>query len=376
MPSDRKTIDTRELRRQPHRIFMSGLVVLNMFIESCMLGLFVAAGTIELHIALMFAVAAMASSLAFYVFFRKGWNLRLKDKGLLVPQLAVNGLLQLAFILLAPKLTILFLLTLMAFSGYAALEFTPRQYTIGWLLYGVATAITMWLIRDRFGYPGVSGIETALVWLFFFLALRSLTLASARYSRLREKLTEKNRQLEQSLRQIEELASHDQLTGVLNRGSLLKLLETELRRSERTGEVFCFAMLDLDHFKDVNDTYGHPVGDQVLRKVCEIAMQCVRAVDSVGRMGGEEFCILLPSTTLDNGRISLERVREAVGAYDWNSISKGLSVHLSAGVAECALGDTLQTLTKRADDALYRAKHTGRNKVVAASLPHSSLANT
>lgn len=376
MPPDRTTVDAKELRRQPHRIFMSGLVVLNMFIESCMLGLFVAAGTIELHIALLFAVAAMASSLAFYVLFRKGWNLRLQDKGLLVPQLAVNGLLQLAFILLAPRLTILFLLTLMAFSGYAALEFTPRQYSIGWLLYGAATAIIMWLIRDRFGYPGVSGIETALVWLFFFLALRSLTLASARYSRLREKLTEKNRQLEQSLRQIEELASHDQLTGVLNRGSLLKLLETELRRSERSGEPFCFAMLDLDHFKNVNDTCGHPVGDQVLRKVCEIATQCVRAVDSVGRMGGEEFGILLPNTTLDNGRISIERLREAVGVYDWGSISTGLSVHLSAGVAEYALGDTLQTLAKRADDALYRAKHTGGNKVVAASAPQSSLANT
>jgi diguanylate cyclase (GGDEF)-like protein len=216
----------------------------------------------------------------------------------------------------------------------------------------------------------------ALVWLFFFLALRSLTLASARFSRLREKLSEKNRQLEASLRQIEELASHDQLTGVFNRGNLLKLLENELRRSERTGESFCFAMLDLDHFKDVNDTYGHPVGDQVLRKVCEIAMQCVRAVDGVGRMGGEEFGILLPSTSLDNGRVSLERVREAVSSYDWNVIAPGLSVHLSAGVAEYALGDTLQTIAKRADDALYRAKHTGRNKVVAACAPQPSLANT
>jgi diguanylate cyclase (GGDEF)-like protein len=262
----------------------------------------------------------------------------------------------------------------MAFSGYAALEFTPRQYTIGWLLYGASTAVTMWLIRGKFGYPGVSDVEMALVWLFFFLALRSLTLASARFSRLREKLTEKNRQLEESLRQIEELASHDQLTGVLNRGNLLKLLETELRRSERTGEAFCFAMLDLDHFKNVNDTYGHPVGDQVLRKVCEIATQCVRAVDSVGRMGGEEFGILLPSTTLDNGRISLERLREAVGSYDWNSIVQGLAVHLSAGVADYTLGDTLQTITKRADDALYRAKHTGRNKVIAASTPQSSMA--
>lgn len=375
MQPDHPAIDARELRRQPHRVFMSGLVVLNMFIESGMLWLFAAAGTIEPHIALLFTAAGMTSSLAFYAFFRKGLNLRLKDKGLLVPQLVVNGVVQLVFILLAPKLTILFLITLIAFSGYAALEFTPRQYTTGWLLYGAATAITMWMIRSEFDYPGKSGVEMALVWLFFFLALRSLTLASARFSRLREKLSEKNRQLEESLRQIEDLASHDQLTGVLNRGNLLKLLETELRRTERTGEPFCFAMLDLDHFKSVNDTYGHPVGDQVLKKVCEIATQCVRVVDSMGRMGGEEFGILLPNTSLDHGRVSLERVREAVEACGWHAIAPGLSVHLSAGIAEYALGDSLQTIVKRADDALYRAKHTGRNKVIAAAQPQSSLAN-
>ena len=375
MNPDGRPVDAKELRRQPHRIFMSGLVVINALVESGMLGFFSLAGTIEARIALMFTAVSMTTSLAFYVFFRKGWNLQLKDKGLLVPQLAVNAFLQLAFILLAPKLTILFLITLMAFSGYAALEFTPRQYTMGWLLYGASTAVTMWIIRDKFGYPGVSGFETALVWLFFFLALRSLTLASARFSRLREKLTEKNRQLEASLRQIEELASHDQLTGVLNRGNLLKLVETELRRSERTAELFCFAMLDLDHFKNVNDTYGHPVGDQVLKKVCEIATQSVRGMDSVGRMGGEEFGILLPSTALENGRNTLDRLREAVGNHDWNSIAQGLSVHLSAGIAEYTPGDTLQSIAKRADDALYRAKQTGRNKVVAAGSLQASLAN-
>ena len=92
-------------------------------------------------------------------------------------------------------------------------------------------------------------------------------------------------------------------------------------------------------------------------------------------MGGEEFGILLPNTSLDNGRISLDRVREAVEACGWHAIAPGLSVHLSAGIAEYALGDSLQTIVKRADDALYRAKHTGRNKVIAAGQPQSSLAN-
>jgi diguanylate cyclase len=358
--------DPKDLRRQPHRIYMSGLVVFNMLIETGMLAIFAFAGTIDTWVVGAFACCAMPTSIAMHLLFRQGYNLRCKDKGLLVPQLALNAVIQVAFMLLAPKLGLFFMLTMMAFSGYAAPEFSPRRFTVGWLMFGAVTGGAIWLVRDEFGYPGNSALETFATWLFFFLALRSLTLASARFSRLREKLSEKNRQLEESLRRIEELASHDHLTGVYNRGHLMRMLDDELLRSARTGSVFCFAMLDIDHFKAVNDTYGHPVGDEVLKIVCALSGQTLRATDRIGRLGGEEFGILLPDTPLEAGTATIERLNKVVEGYEWDRIAPSLQVHFSAGITCYQAPDTAQKMTKRADDALYRAKDTGRNRVAVA----------
>jgi diguanylate cyclase len=155
--------------------------------------------------------------------------------------------------------------------------------------------------------------------------LRGLTLASASFSRLRDKLTEKNRQLEASLRQIEELTSKDYLTGVFNRRHFMSMIETVMQRSERSGRPFCLTMLDLDLFKNINDHYGHPVCDEVLKVVCGIASGALRGVDAIGRLGGEEFAVLLPETSLEAGFTTMERVRTAVNAYDRNTIAQGSS---------------------------------------------------
>lgn len=354
------------MRRQAHRVYMSGLVVLNMLVESIELGFFAYAGTIPAWIAEAFFMVGTSSALAVYLFIRAGFNLRLKERGVLVPQLIINGVIQLSFLVLAPNLSILFLLVLIAFSGYAVVEFTPRQFTIGWLVYGAGSALALWITRDRFAYPGVSGLETVLVWLFFFLTLRSLTLASSRFSSLRERLSEKNRELQRSLRQIEELASRDHLTGVFNRGHLMTMLIAELRRSERSADPFCFVMLDLDHFKAINDHCGHPVGDLVLKTVCDIATETLRVVDAVGRLGGEEFGVILPNTTLEQGATSIERLRVAVQQHAWEGLAPELAVTFSAGVAVRRENDTVETLVKRADDALYAAKQAGRNQVLVS----------
>ncbi|KRB92228.1 GGDEF domain-containing protein [Noviherbaspirillum sp. Root189] len=139
-----------------------------------------------------------------------------------------------------------------------------------------------------------------------------------------------------------------------------------MQRSERSGRPFCLVMLDLDFFKNINDHYGHPVGDEVLKVVCGIASGALRGVDALGRLGGEEFAVLLPETSLDAGFTTMERVRTAVSAYDWNTIAQGIAVSFSAGIACHIPDDSVQTMTKRADDALYRAKNGGRNRVIVA----------
>ncbi|HZW20669.1 GGDEF domain-containing protein [Noviherbaspirillum sp.] len=365
--------EQKEERRQRHRVYIAGLVVVSMLTETVALLLFAYAGNIGMWVPRLFLLVGVGTSVLVYGFFKLGFNRRLPDKNLLVPQLIVNGAIQVAFLLMAPKLAIVFLAVLIVLSAYAALEFTPQQFTAGWLLYGGITAIALWAVRDDFGYPGTSGIDIALVWLFFFFTLRSLTLPSARFARLRNKLSEKNRLLEESLRQIEELASRDHLTGVYNRRHFMQSIETELLRSDRSGDGFAFAMIDLDFFKMINDRYGHATGDEVLTTFCAIAAQTLRSVDVVGRLGGEEFGVLLPGASAEEGRVSIERLRAAVKAHEWNSVAPGLHVSFSAGVAGSVPGDTVGNVTRRADEALYRVKHRGRDGVAVDGMDLHAL---
>lgn len=366
-PNERK-----ELRRQAHRIYMARLVVINMLMESAMLALAAYAGTIPVFTAGLFFMVSMATSVGTYAFFKRGYNLKLQDKGLLVPQLLICGAVQVLFIFLAPNLTLFFLLVIFAFTGYAAIEFSPRQFKTGWLVYGAVSALALWLVRDRFAYPGTSAPELLLFWAFFFLTMRQIIMPGVSYARLRDKLSEKNRQLQASLRQIEILASRDALTGVLNRRRFMELLEAELQRSARSTAPFCFVMLDLDLFKAINDRYGHPVGDAVLKTTCDIAVQSLRAADQIGRLGGEEFALILTGTGPDGGLATMERLRQAVGMHDWDGIAPGLAVSFSAGLAGYVPGDNVHDIAKRADEALYRAKHAGRNCVMAAEAPHAA----
>ena len=357
--------DSQEAKRQRHRIRMSGLGVVKSTVQSGVMALFAVAGTVPVWIAIAFFVVSTGSTVAFYVFTKFGLNLKLRDKGMLIPQLLGSLCVQVVFLVLAPNLAVLFLLALFVTMGYGAIQFSPRQFTIAWLFYGGVTGIAIWLVKDRFGYPGVSGFEIVLVWLWFFLALWLQTNTSAQFSHLRDQLSKKNQELQVSLAQIAELASHDYLTGVLNRRSLIEKLEAELQRVYRTGHPFCFVMVDLDNFKEVNDKFGHPVGDAVLKKVSECANKSLRALDRFGRLGGEEFGIVLPATWLDQGVIAMERLRKTVIEYDWESIEPGLRVTFSAGITTNAAGDTVETMTKRADEALYKAKRDGRDRIVS-----------
>jgi len=361
-----ETIDPREVRRQAHRVNMTRLVVFDVLGEAAILGLFAYADTIPVWVAVTFAIVCPSIALMFYAIMKLNLNMRFHDKGLLVPQIVVQALVQLTFLVLAPSLAFLFLLALLLLSAYAVLQFTPRQLTYTWAAYTVATGVALFLVRDRFSYPGTSALQIGLVWVAFVLALRLLTLVNVQFGKLRVQLSERNRQLQASLAQIETMTSHDFLTGVNTRRNFMQLLDGELRRSERTGHEFCAVMLDFDNFKIVNDSFGHPVGDLVLKIGSTIAVQSLRAMDVVGRLGGEEFGIIMPETSLDKALLVTGRIRVAVAAFDWNVVAPGLVVTFSAGIAASAKGDTVDTIIKRADDAMYSAKRIGRDCIMTA----------
>ncbi len=164
--------------------------------------------------------------------------------------------------------------------------------------------------------------------------------------------------------EVQQLAITDGLTGLYNRRHFFALAERELERARRYGHPLSVILLDLDHFKHVNDTYGHSVGDEALRVVAARCRECLRSIDHLGRYGGEEFAALLPENDLDGARAAAERLRQCIAESPVETSQGLLPLTISLGVA--ALDEScpdLATLLSRADAALYVAKKEGRNRV-------------
>lgn len=183
---------------------------------------------------------------------------------------------------------------------------------------------------------------------------------------LEEKVRERTADLELRSKQLEELAVKDTLTGVYNRRYFNAKLQKELRRAHRYGSPLSLIYLDIDYFKKYNDTNGHSVGDILLTQFATILQDTVRGSDVVARLGGEEFCVILPNTTIEQAAITAEKLRSAVETGDFpnKKAQPDGKVTCSLGVSEFPrfAGDA-ETLVRSADDALYKAKQTGRNKV-------------
>jgi diguanylate cyclase (GGDEF)-like protein len=177
-------------------------------------------------------------------------------------------------------------------------------------------------------------------------------------------------QLKEAQAKLEELAITDGLTGIANRGHVMKQGEEEFTRARRNQEkgseasTLCCLMLDIDHFKKVNDTKGHPAGDEVLREVVNRIRKSVRPYDIVGRYGGEEFLLLLPNTVFKEGLVVAERIRTDIHRETFKVCGGELCVSVSLGISSIDEKDQkLDDLLKRADDGLYKAKHAGRDRV-------------
>lgn len=201
-----------------------------------------------------------------------------------------------------------------------------------------------------------SSFNTSVVFIFLALGLIiNATLVSVVVVRL--------------VRRLEHSSDHDPLTGLLNRRGMGRILERESARHERFGQGYALLLLDIDHFKSVNDRYGHAAGDAVLAGVAEALRQASREVDRIGRVGGEEFCVLLPSTDLAGAEQVARRMLESVRALrvHWAAHELAVTVSIGVGVAG-ARQDTLVDVQRRVDRALYSAKDLGRNRIERAAV--------
>ncbi len=192
-------------------------------------------------------------------------------------------------------------------------------------------------------------------------------------SQLRARLQHTNNELKEALGRIELIATMDELTGLMNRRTIHEALHLERRRSERTEQPMCVAMVDADHFKAVNDQFGHASGDEVLKGLADAMRSALRETDSVGRYGGEEFLVVLPMTDLGQALVPLERIRCAAAAVRYAMLPAEARVTVSIGVAQSFPDEDIDETVKRADAAVYEAKRGGRNRIVSAGAVKASL---
>jgi diguanylate cyclase (GGDEF)-like protein len=232
---------------------------------------------------------------------------------------------------------------------------------IGGVVETLAPRFTFVMRRDR-GRFGLVHLHASLPWSLQqpgeSFPLREY---EERQRQLERLVAERTAELHRTLELLQKLATTDKLTGLHNRAKLDELISDEHRFLTRHPRASSIAILDLDHFKAINDTHGHLVGDRVLHEVAGVLAGTVRAVDRVGRWGGEEFLVLMPETGAEGARLVAQRMQEALAQRDFGVSSP---VTLSVGIAAYRPGEGVSAWISRADEMLYQAKNGGRNRIL------------
>jgi diguanylate cyclase (GGDEF)-like protein len=307
----------------------------------------------------LFSLGGLAMA---YALIRSGWSARLADPSLTVAQMLYAIACSAAgYALLGPMRGMVFpVLALIMMFGMFQLR--PRAAVFvsffALALFGLAMA----LMSRRLPEVYAPAVELGH---FLMLAcmLPTTAVLAGRLTHIRRRLKSQKQALSAALLQIQALATRDELTGLLNRRQMQLLLEQEAQRCLRSGHSFCVALVDIDHFKQINDSHGHGAGDAVLREFAVAAQQAIRGADVLARWGGEEFVLLLTDTRMPPAQAGAERLRERIAALVVVYAGKALNLTISAGLTESRPHEGLEQTLERADKLLYRAKAGGRNRV-------------
>jgi diguanylate cyclase (GGDEF)-like protein len=324
------------------------------------------AGTIAPVIAAAFFLSGAGLIGVFIVLSEAGINDRFDDHYLTVFQIGGHAAIQLVFVTIAPQIGYAFLCVLFLIFAFGSLRMTARQATLAWTVTMIGLAAIFVLTDEPIGMATTTRSERGAALLCLVLTIGQCAFIGLYGSSLRKTLFRRSFELKEAYRRIEELADLDELTGAFNRRRIMNELEDEIARARRTDTPCTVALIDLDWFKRINDSHGHPVGDEVLRTFAITMFANIRAADRFGRYGGEEFLLIAPGTTEDATIRSLNRLRAIIAGLDWSAFSSDMAVTISAGVATLRHGETTDALLARADKALYLAKESGRNQVVSA----------
>lgn len=321
-------------------------------------------GTSGYPIVFWSAVVPAGLALFFYLLIRFDLNLRFRDPSL-TGEMILAAIVCVAVVSYwtdgARRVIDMFYLMAMMFG---ALRLGARRLL--WLALVALLAHGTVLVLWHRHHPGSGTQGSIMEWLALAAILPWFAAMAAYVNGLRLVLSTSRRNLAAALARMETIAIRDELTGLYNRRYLMDTLERETARGQRGGSSFAICLLDIDHFKSVNDTYGHPAGDEVLRTVASTAEGSKRAVDIIGRLGGEEFLLVLPETDQKGAMECAERIRRAIGECAFTGLPADRRVTVTTGIAISGKDESPTALLARADGALYAGKAAGRNRTITA----------
>jgi diguanylate cyclase (GGDEF)-like protein len=301
-----------------------------------------------------------------YVALRSGWSERFADPALTTAQMILGVIgVEWAYVICGPArgATLYPLLLIFAFGA-----FSLSRRRIMWLtLFTLTSLIAAVAVLNASRSGDSGGLQKASElrldqanMLTITIVLPALSVIAARLSMLRSRLREQRSALSEAMEEVQRLATHDDLTGLVNRRYIQQRLTQEQSRFQRHGSPFSVVIIDLDFFKQINDSQGHAFGDQVLQAFAAEAVATVRASDLMARWGGEEFLVLLPDTHAAQAAMIIQRLLTRMPTIPHASAPP---LTFSAGVTESRRDETVEDAVARADAAMYEAKESGRNTV-------------
>ncbi len=357
------TVLLRRVRQRRQILLMIGG---SYVIDAGLLLLYAQAGTVPTTLGPAYAACGITLVALFLILSEVGFNDRFKDHYLIAPMSTLCMLGAVAFAFVAPEVGGVILYTLFIVFSFSSLRSSPRQTMLIWTTMTIGLAALFLLTDKPISLPHGNHLERFTTVLALVLSIGRCMFLGIFSSSMKQSLYQSGLKLKEAYRRIEELAELDELTGSYNRRCIMRMLDEEIARSGRSGSPCSVALIDLDWFKRINDAYGHPTGDEVLRTFAITMFANIRNSDRFGRYGGEEFLLVLPDMDTTSAVSALDRLRAIIADLDWSAFSPSMTVTLSAGVATLKPNETADTFLARADKALYAAKARGRNRIASA----------
>ncbi|MGE5450633.1 MAG: GGDEF domain-containing protein [Acidobacteriota bacterium] len=334
----------------------------------CLISTGIEAGLFISDRAAQWAVALnVLAMLAGYPLVRSGKSMHWADPALVLPQMLGAQVLACFAYATAPDARGALMQWMCFIQVFGLFSLSPREVKLSGSG-SILILVLMLFIASSLCVPAFNPGEQTLRVVMQGFVMGILCWVSYHYSLMRGRVRAQKQELTQTVQAVQDIIEHDALTGLYNRRHMQILLQGEMDRCHRSGHRFCIALVDLDHFKFINETYGPYVGDEVLKNFARHTRMILRETDVIARWGGEEFLLIMPDTNpSERAKVGLERLRRSLLLQTMSAQAPDLRATFSAGIAVYHPGETMDQVLDRADRALYQAKNQGRSRTVLSA---------